>query len=192
MVRRNKIVLQWQSTWFCSRPQILIYLYRQNNKALYFIVRLFEYCLTKLLMKHFYDYQNNFKAVFLCTCGRTLLIPLSVSCFCSASNFSSANEMSQLFSSEALFIPQDQKFSTRIKQLEKEETSPFPCFQMQMFGQHKVFPRQSLLPSRKTPSTNTWNLSSTVSNNVDFQPNTTELKQRQCDSTGYIRIIETE
>lgn len=147
-----------------------------------FMVGLFEYCLTKTLMKHFYDDQNNFKAVFLCACSRASLIPISCILFlqCQQSELC-ADAMSQLFSSES------QSFLQELSSWRRKGTPHFPALGLDTMKSFQMF-----VPKQEEPSTDILNPSSPASNHVHFEPNTTEIKQKQCDSVGYIRIIERE
>lgn len=102
------------------------------------MVRLFEYCLTKTLMKHFYDDQNNFKAVFLCACSRASLIPINCILFlqCQQSELC-ANAMSQLFSSE------NQSFLQELNSWRRKGTPHFPALGLDTM--------KSFQTSRKSP-----------------------------------------
>lgn len=141
-----------------------------------FMVRLFEYCLTKTLMKHFYDDQNDFKAVFLCACSRASLIPINCILFlqCQQSELC-ANAMSQLFSSE------NQSFLQELNSWRRKGTPHFPALGLDTM--------KSFQTSRKSPVLIYW-IHQALLQTMDFEPNTTEIKQKQCDSVGYIQIIE--
>lgn len=158
-----------------------------------FIVRLFKSCLTKTLMKHFCDYQNNFKAVFLGTYSRAFLIALTVSYFCSASDLSST--LMKWVSDSALrpFSLQE-KFSTRIKRLKKDRNSTFSCFMMERFGCHEVFPKLQTMfvPKQEDPKYQYMESIKHCLKQHGFLAQHHRIKQRQRDSIGYIRIIEVE